>query len=159
MTIPTDTDKVTPPKHDEEFEAMLEEMASLLETEEDLDVNELSDDDFHSLDDGAADLGEEYFNLRDGPVVVGAPVVDPELRDDPAATESQEIQLIFDDRPAGNGDHVVEFRMMPGEDRDMLSMDADSVDDEVEEASEPSLPRPTVRKRLGKLLSLFRDDD
>lgn len=163
MPIPIDTDRITAQKTDDEFEALLDEMASILETEDDLIGDDEAflehDESFHDLTDTGADvdLGEEYFNLRDGPVVIGAPVVDPDLKDDAAIAESQEIQLVFDERPDDSSGHVVHYRMTPADDRDVLSLDYDEVDDEPEEESEPSLDRGTVRKRLGRLLSLFRE--
>jgi hypothetical protein len=166
MAIPIDTDKITAQKRDDEFELMLEEMASILETDEELTVDEgnpvLADEDLHDLRDEDIDLGEEYFNLRDGPVVIGAPAAIPELEVEPEAPELEcrDIQLVVDYPADEAGNHVVSFRMTPEGDRDVLSMDFDSVDDEADEDedSQPSLNRSTVRRRLGKLLSVFRDD-
>ncbi len=164
MAVPIDTGKITAQRRDDEFELMLEEMASILETDEDLDedggVALLADEAIHDLRDDEVDLGEEYFNLRDGPVVIGAPVVDPTVRKNEAPEqETQEIQLVVDYPADEAGNHVVEFRLTPDGDRDVLSLDFDSVDDEPDEdeESQPSLSKSTVRRRLGKLLSVFRD--
>ena len=162
MTI--DTGRITAQKADEDFELLLEEMASILDTEDDLTVEEdvpwLSEGDFHDLVDDTVDLGEEFFNLRDGPVVIGSPVVDPNQKREPVAPilESQEIQLVVPEPVDRSDDHVVHFRMTSDESRQVLSLDLDSIDDEGEEPSEPSLGSRTVRKRLGKLLALFREE-
>lgn len=163
MAAPQDTDKVTDLKRDDEFELLLEEMASILETDEDLTADEgilhLADGDYHDLRDDDVDLGEEYFNLRDGPVVIGAPVVDPDVRRTEAPEqETQEIQLVFEEPSPEAGEHVVRFRMTPSGDRDVLSLDPDHGMGDEEEDSQPSLDRNTIRRRLGKLMSMFGDD-
>jgi len=166
MATPIDTDKVMAQEQADKFELLLEEMASLLDTDEDLTVDEgiplLADGDIHDLRDDDVDLGEEFFNLRDGPIVVGAPRVDPSQGASVPGQESQEIQLVVDYPADEAGNHVVHFRMTPDQDREVLSLDFDSVDfdsvDDEDEESQPSLSRSTVRQQLGRLLSLFRED-
>jgi hypothetical protein len=166
MAVHIDTHKITAQKRDDEFELMLDEMASILETDEELTVDEgipvLASEDYHDLRDDDIDLGEEYFNLRDGPVVIGAPNVDPEadVEREAPELECRDIQLVVDYPADEAGNHVVSFRMSPESERDVLSLDFDSIDDEVDddEDSQPSLNRSTVRRRLNKLLSVFRDD-
>lgn len=166
MTVPIDTGKNTAQRRDREFELQLEEMASILETDDDLAADEaiaaLVDEDYHDLTEDDIDLGEEFFNLRDGPVVIGAPrvVPDPEVEREAPERECRDIQLVVDYPADEAGNHVVHFRMSPDRDRGVLSLDFDSVDDEVDqdEDSQPSMSKSTVRRHLGKLLSVFRDD-
>ncbi len=99
-------DTLTGTLDDEDLQSLMDEVASILETEEDL---EATDEQLHDLRRGRADLGEHYFDIRDGPVIIDPKQVkDIVLVDEPTsgahAVPSDVLQLVDD--PARQEDFV-----------------------------------------------------
>ena len=95
----------------EEFESLLDEVASILETEDGLEVEdgpkiegELDAEDIELIDseEQLVDLGQDYFDLRDGPLTLG-PAHVAESRSHAERAQAEEarwntgIQLVDDD--------------------------------------------------------------
>jgi hypothetical protein len=105
-------DTLTGTLDDDELESLMDEVASILETEDDL---ELTDEKLHDLQRGRQDLGEQYFDIRDGPVFI-------------EPRQTKEIVLVDDPE---SGTHVLPQEMLrrvegPAEPvHDVVSLDPD----------------------------------